>query len=517
MFDRIISIPPMKTKIPFFPIVIILLMVFFPYILGWLLQDDAVFSGLLFNPQDGFSYLAKMRQGWDGSWGFTLPYTSDPGEPVPLFLFYLFSGHLARIFHLSLPAMYGIIRFLSSAFLLFMLWDFLNRTFGEQSPDVQKVFWLLALGGGLGWAVTLASGFLTGDFWVAEAYPFLSMFAAPHFSLGLALILLGERLSTMPFKPVNGLGLSGISLLLGFIQPFGVVILGLWLGMRFLVQGLVQRNWVSGFRLLLIAPGFLVLLWQFWLISSHPVLKLWNEQNITAALPWWDWLVSISPMIILAVLGARYAVQRKDLPFMVVAGWILGAILVIYFPFNLQRRFMTGLYIPVGVLGGYGLSQWLGARPVLKKWIWRVVWMVSFLTPLLIVLSTVGAIFQKDSSIYLTSDEVRAFHWMEQNLPKKAVVLAAPQTGLILPAWTGLRVVYGHPFETVRSDESKQRVEKFFLGEMTATEMDEFFRKFNIQYLLMGPREETLTQGRNPSVGTMIYQTGKVRIFRVEK
>jgi hypothetical protein len=106
---------------------------------------------------------------------------------------------------------------------------------------------------------------------------------------------------------------------------------------------------------------------------------------------------------------------------------------------------------------------------------------------------------------------------MEQNLPKNAVVLAAPQTGLMIPAWTGLRVVYGHPFETVRSDESKQWVEKFFLGEIPAAETDVFFRQFNIQYLLIGPREEALLHGRNPSVGRMVYQTENVRIFRVEK
>lgn len=507
----------MKTKMSLTTIVIVLVIVFFPYVLGWLLQGDFVFSGFLFNPQDGFSYLAKMRQGWEGSWGVTLPFTSNPGEPVPLFLFYLFLGHLARIFHLSLPVMYGITRFLSSAFLLFMLWDFLQRTFKEKSPDAQRVFWLLALGGGLGWLVALTSGFLTGDFWVAETYPFLSMFAAPHFSLGLALILWGDKISTMPFNPLNALGLSIISLTLGFIQPFGVVILGLWLGIRFLVQGLFQQNWIPWVRFIPVVPGLLVLFWQYGLISSHPVLRLWNEQNVTSALPLWDLLVSLSPAVILAVLGGRRAFQRKDFPFIVVAGWVLGAMVLIYFPFNLQRRFMTGLYIPVGVLAGYGVSAWLGSRSVLKKWVWRVVWITSFFTPLLVVLSTIGAVFQKDASVYLYPDEVRAFHWMEQNLPKNAVILAAPQTGLMIPAWTGLRVVYGHPFETVRSDESKQWVEKFFLGEMTAAETDVFFRQFNIQYLLIGPREEALLQGRNPSVGRMVYQTENVRIFRVEK
>ncbi|HEX9680036.1 MAG TPA: hypothetical protein VGA32_01180, partial [Anaerolineales bacterium] len=48
---------------------------------------DAVFSGFLLNPTDGFSYLAKMRQGWDGEWLFRLSYTDAPGTPVLLFAY----------------------------------------------------------------------------------------------------------------------------------------------------------------------------------------------------------------------------------------------------------------------------------------------------------------------------------------------------------------------------------------------------------------------------------------------
>ena len=43
------------------------------------------FAGFTYNAIDGNSYLAKMRQGWEGEWKFTLPYTSDPGEGTYLF------------------------------------------------------------------------------------------------------------------------------------------------------------------------------------------------------------------------------------------------------------------------------------------------------------------------------------------------------------------------------------------------------------------------------------------------
>lgn len=507
----------MRTKFHLSSTIVVLLIAFFPYFLGWATQGNFIFSGLLFNPQDGFSYLAKMRQGWDGSWGFTLPYTASPGEPVPLFVFYLFLGHLAKVFHLPLPIMYNIARFLSSAFLLYMLGDFLDRIFGKQFQEARALFWLLALGGGMGWLVVLMTGFLTGDFWVAEAYPFLSIFATPHFSLGLALILLGDKVSTLPLRATNGLALSLLSVLLALIQPFGVVILGLWVGVRFLVSVLYRKEWQMGVRVLQILPGALILLWQFWIIASHPVLRLWNNQNVTEALPLWDLILSLSPVIFLALVGGWKALRKKDIPFVILLGWMIGAILLTYTPFNLQRRFMTGIYIPVAVLGAYGISEWLEHNTVLKKWLWRGLLITSILTPLLVIFSSTGAVLQKDSLIYINSDEFRAIKWMDLNLPEHSVVLASPRMGLILPAWTDLRVVYGHPFETVNASQSKALVERFFPGEMSPVERAEFFHQYDVVYLFWGSSEDLISQGKDLFEGDLVYQTGKVRVFRIAK
>jgi len=58
--------------------------------------SEFVFGGFLLNPVDGYSYLAKMLQGFQGSWRFHLPYAADPGQGAYIFGFYLFLGHLDR-------------------------------------------------------------------------------------------------------------------------------------------------------------------------------------------------------------------------------------------------------------------------------------------------------------------------------------------------------------------------------------------------------------------------------------
>ena len=44
-----------------------------PYLIAWVATPSGYqFGGILVNPFDGNSYLAKMRQGWAGMWQFHL-------------------------------------------------------------------------------------------------------------------------------------------------------------------------------------------------------------------------------------------------------------------------------------------------------------------------------------------------------------------------------------------------------------------------------------------------------------
>src|SRR5688572_29889563 len=68
-----------------------------PFVSAQASSDSAhEFGGFLLNPTDGFSYLAKMRQGYDGAWSFTLPYTAEPGQGAAINMYYLLLGHVAR-------------------------------------------------------------------------------------------------------------------------------------------------------------------------------------------------------------------------------------------------------------------------------------------------------------------------------------------------------------------------------------------------------------------------------------
>ncbi len=191
----------MKRKEQILIVIGILFALAFPYALAALnAKPDHVFVGFLLNPVDGSSYLAKMQQGWAGDWQFTLPFTAERSQGAYLFLYYIFLGHLARWFQLPILLVFHFARLFNSGILLFSLFTFLKRLFPARPDLVRNAFLLAACGSGMGWLPAMMGGYMPFDFWVAEAYPFLSMYSNPHFPLGLSLLVLSIVFILEPYS-----------------------------------------------------------------------------------------------------------------------------------------------------------------------------------------------------------------------------------------------------------------------------------------------------------------------------
>ena len=50
-----------------------------PFLIAyWTTPEGLFYTGFLSNPEDGHTYLAKMRQGMRGDWLFHMPFTPEP-------------------------------------------------------------------------------------------------------------------------------------------------------------------------------------------------------------------------------------------------------------------------------------------------------------------------------------------------------------------------------------------------------------------------------------------------------
>ncbi len=481
-----------------------------------------------------------MVQGWRGDWIFKLPYTAEPGDGAYLNLFYLSLGHLARITNIPLLLVFHLARIISSIILFIALWRFIIEFRVPKEWQI-PVFIVALFGSGMGW-ILFPFGVLTSDFIVPETYPFFSSLVNVHFPLGLALmlfLLLGLHTeSDHTSRSFFSDWWSGLcALLLAFVDPFGLLILisvlmGLlcFLVFRALVQRKKIRSLISKektekkdsiffksifFRLIwLIILGMPLIIYDLWVTYTDPILAGWNAQNITPSPPIWDLILSLSPALFVGIVGWIWSVKNKRQVGWLLISWVFVAILLIYIPVNLQRRLMKGLFVPVTLLMGFGLNNLKFDNKNHQKLFFFGIIISAFITNLLILSVAFFGIQTNAEELYLRKNEAQALLWIKENTPSEALVLASPQTGLYIPAYTGRRVIYGHPFETVNAVQEGSAVVNFFAGE-DDLESETFLQERQVDYVFYGPREAKL--GVLPEVTQLqiVFDQEDVKIYQM--
>lgn len=526
-----------RLRIDWFPILLgalFIVMVSVPYILAYQSAGEAYrFGGFLLNPIDGNSYLAKMYQGWQGSLRFKLPYTIEQGEGGYLFLFYLALGHLARISEASLPLIYHLFRIASALVLVIGLWFFFGRVFTRKRTR-RLAFGLALFGSGMGWLVSFF-GILSADFWVSEGYPFLSAYSNPHFPLGLAIMLGFLAPSAQGNSQTNTMLTMQqriIYLISGFVlavlMPFGVVItcvvLAAALAWEFLESlnnqlSLTQRlssilfHSQTGQKLILLILGSAtVLIYQVWVSRSDPILAAWNAQNITLSPSLWKLLIAYSPIVLAAIPGIYFALKATETRPRILLLWAGLGLLLLYIPWNLQRRFISGYMIPLAGLAAITMDRLYSRKKIVGMAALGLIIVLMIPTNLMIVLGGIQAVENKDASLFLTNDEFLGLKWIEENTDEQAVILASPEMGLVIPAYTGRRVWYGHPFETAGAARMETKVLNYFAS--ASSEDSKEILKYS-DYLFLGRRERELGEIEIATGFELEFESGEIFIYRI--
>jgi hypothetical protein len=493
---------------------VIVLVAAVPYVIAYLTAPDGLlFAGFLSNIPDGFTYLAKMRQGWRGEWLFHLPYAPEPHQGAFLFTYYLFLGHLARWVHLPLILVFHLARSINGYLLLVSLY-YVSAHFFEDLVQRRLAFLIAALGSGFGW---LALFFLdrTVDLWVPEGYVFYSLFANPHFPLAIAAMSLMLLWSVTPWDAtrLEGRRLVGVAvcaLVLGISQPFVLLTTGtvliVYTAVRWVRQRrLPYRELASGMAMALGGLPFVI---NAYLVSiTNPTFVAWSEQNLTASPPPWDYAISYGIVLILALFGAWQAVRRRRESDLFLLIWAGCTALLLYAPISLQRRLVMGWIVPLGALAGMG---WAAFPAVIRSRRAVVIGFASLTNAFLVVMAVVMGVTHHEA-LYVPTDEYEALRWMAEGIPQDALVAASPETGLYIPAWSGQRVLYGHPFETPHADLMRAEVEAFLAsGDLETLSL-------RPDYVFWGARERALWQADRPAdeLWPAVHRVGTVAILAV--
>ena len=493
-----------------------------PYLVAWWITPaDGQYTGLLVNHYDGESYYAKMRQGARGDWLFHLPFTPEPHDGAFIFTFYLALGQLAAALGLPIPWVYHLARVCAGLFLLLVAYQFIAR-FSDRVRVRQAAFLLLGFSSGLGWLAG-PLGVFTADLWVAEAFTFLSLFVNPHFPLaiGLMLMILIGILDQGNWPPrIERILLdAALGLALAVVQPFAIPIVLVVLGAYLVLIAWRERSlpWSgivsTGVVALAAAP---IMLYDFYVYQTNSALSAWSAQNLTLSLPPWDYALGYGLVLLLALGGLVFALRRRQATDLFLIAWVGSVAILLYLPFALQRRFITGFHVPLVLLAALGLEQvvWPKVRAKRRGLVTGGIIAFTALTNVFVPVMAVAGVAQAENPLVMSSDEAAACDWLAEHTAWTDTVLAPVDSAQFIPAWAGNRTVYGHPFETIDAATKEAEVVRFYSHGATTTDRRTLLERYGVRYVLV-TEPETIQEVE--TLGLLLVWSGdEASIYRVE-
>ncbi|MBI5879092.1 MAG: hypothetical protein HZB53_15705 [Chloroflexi bacterium] len=486
-----------------------------PNIVGWLVTPPgAHYTGLAYNWQDANSYLAKLMEGWRGDWLYRIPFTNDPGDGVFLYPNYLLLGHLSRWLSLEPVVVFHLARLAGGALLLASLYALMARFFAAVD-DRRFAFLLAAFGSGLGW-LWLFSGTLLPDVLNAELFPFLAIFANPHFPLAMAafIAVVDALVPRERWRGQMALLAAG-TLILAITQPYGnisaALIGGAWVAIRWLTERRAPRTELARLAVLLaLSAPFAA--YDAWALTSNTALAGWTAQNVTLSPPLWQWIAAAGialpfALVAVAALGRQIARERRlganDALLLL---WLVVAVVLAAIPGPQQRRLAFTFFIPLAILAVRG---WL----VLARFdrpVWRAAFaMFGGLTNILMVTIAIVTVAAQPPFLFFSAGEWDTLVYLRDRAAPQAVVLASPDMGLYIPAWAGQRVIYGHPHETPNARQRATAVIDFYAGRM----IDSAAFLQPVDVIMVGPRERALGPAAVPPPFAPVFQSGDVTLY----
>jgi hypothetical protein len=490
------------------------------------------FTGNLeFFAYDTNTYLAWIEQGREGWFYFMDRYTTETTSHCFFHPVFLGLGWLIRATGLPLLGVWIGARVVTAVAAVWFIYLFLRRALGERRQALVALL-LVTLGAGLGWVNRYTDSDIVDatDFWMPELtvfqslrwpilWPLALVLMTTYFANVVEALTAGTRRATIR----AGLCFAAIA----FVHPYHVVTFTLvpaaFLAVQFVLAPRFEWRWLRNYMVIgaMAAPP---VLYQTAVTRIDPVLFL-HLQNSTLSPPPTAYLAGFGPiLLVLAALGGRAAWRGGDHARLAVVWLVVGALLL-YFPVPFNRRLVTGLMIPVGLLASYPLdhaiSKLLGPRPnglrVAAAACALVLVVVAILpTNLYASNDDWRRAVEPEFPSYVSEEMAGALEWLREAPP--GVVVADGWTSNLVPAFAGQRVYAGHWAQTIDFGTKVDRIRALFEDRMSDDEIRRFLLDSGARYVLVGPAERELLSAGSfdpSSLGPVVFRRGDVEIVEV--
>lgn len=260
-----------------------------------------------------------------------------------------------------------------------------------------------------------------------------------------------------------------------------------------------------------------VVAYNAWTFTSNPAFRVWTSQNTILSPHPLHFVLGYLPLLIPAVPAGIQALRGRDRRWLLPVAWVLAVPLLLYLPFNLQRRMVAGAQVPLALLAARWLVGWLKER----THAWRtcvLAWVaVAALSNILLVSMSLVKIADRSLPAFRPAGEIAAIDWLAQHANPDEVVLCAYQSGNLIPARAKLRVFLGHGPETLHNEEKREDVRRFFDLATSDEWRQKLLDQYNITWVFQGPAERVLGEW-DPTTALYllpVYQDEAYTIYQV--
>lgn len=475
-------------------VLIILVLNGYLFILAAGLSEGGYMGKNIIGDGDYPTYLAKMKIGYDGSWQYLNRYTTEPHEPSFIFLFYILLGHLAAFFDLNLHFTFHAARFILAFFALKVLYDFIGKY--REGQGTMTVFLL---------AVFLSGTYVTALDYTPQYHIFVGIMGYTHYMLTLICLLNffaavldyeKDRRKTHILKAVVTLNI------LALVHPFMVVLAGLAVTGKVVLSKTLSRT----FPLLAAAAlgSAPLMLYYFHVFAANPVLAGWREQAVTPH-PVYTPLILFGPASLLTyltiLLWARKKIILNDLN-KLFAVWLLIAVALSYTDLitsSIQWLFFASL--PASGLA-YESVRYIDERSGFAvrckgRSIAVGLLVILLALPSACMITKVNLLawhINENRAEYpaniIAPEDMRCFEWLKQNANPNDIIIAAKDTGNLIPFVTNSYTFIGHSHETIDYRNKKKQVDQFLAAMLSEEEARSFLERNKARYVIRNNQGE---------------------------
>ena len=491
-----------------------------PYAYAYAVQPSGhVFMGFFYLGDDANTYLAKMRQGWEGAWSWQNRYTTEASPTAYLFMFWIVLGHIAALTSLPLIVVFHLARVAAAFALMAGAWLFICH-FIQDGGARRFAFLFLAVGLGMGYVIqALGHPVIFGnttdtlDWRMPELTAFYSILALPHFAwsgvfaaVGVALTLKAIERGSLVLGALAGLAWLGQA----SIHPQMPILMGGATAVALLLRPPARRGWAAGALAFAIPAPYI--LYSYLAFIGNPEVQRWTFHSKNALPPEsFSLFFALAPQLLLALLGLPGALRRRTREDLFLVGWLVLLAAILYLPNpagDLRRRFLDGIYLPLVVLGARGLYETVlpRLRSVRARRLIPFTY-VSFAAvgSAFLVLAPLAVAGQAQYTV--PASEYDGLTWLGGQPAGR--VLAMPGVGLFVPAYSPDTVYVGHYDETYNFTAKTQTALAVLTGNQDIVQFD---RANSIRYVVW---TSDLPTSPPAVLGAPAYDTSYFKIWKL--